>query len=220
MTMAPMKKILFAFVCLAALLLAGAACAPAPGPTPLEVPADAQAGDLNAMEPCEYQPAGRKAKFAAECGTLAVPENWAREGSRLIALPVVRIPAAGDQPAEPVFYLQGGPGQSNLSWVQPDWLFEKRDVVFVGYRGINGTVTLSCPEVNRLLKTHAGKDAFSEQARAEYSAAVKECAAAHQEVHGQPQHAGTLAVFPYRSRYGPPGRPIHVPGQREHADRP
>jgi pimeloyl-ACP methyl ester carboxylesterase len=80
-----------------------------------------------------------------------------------------------------VFYLQGGPGQSNLSWAPPDWLLEKHDMVFVGYRGIDGTVTLSCPEVNRLLKTHVGKDIFSEQARKEYAAAVIQCAATHQE---------------------------------------
>ena len=136
---------------------------------------------LIGLEACEFQPADSKAKYAAECGTLVVPENWDKAGSRLIALPVVRIPASGPNPAEPVFYLQGGPGQSNLSWAPPDWLLENHDVVFVGYRGIDGTVTLSCPEVNHLLKTHVGKDLFSEQARKEYAAAVKRCAATYQE---------------------------------------
>jgi pimeloyl-ACP methyl ester carboxylesterase len=51
----------------------------------------------------------------------------------------------------------------------------------VGYRGIDGTVTLSCAEVSHLMKTHVGKDLFSEQARAEYAAAVKRCAATYQE---------------------------------------
>jgi pimeloyl-ACP methyl ester carboxylesterase len=117
----------------------------------------------------------------AACGTLVVPENWDRAGSRLIALPVVRIPASGSNPAEPVFYLQGGPGQSNLSWPPPDWLLENHDVVFVGYRGIDGTLTLPCPGVTRLLKTHVGKDLFSAQARIEYVAATQQCAAAFQE---------------------------------------
>ena len=47
--------------------------------------------------------------------------------------------------------------------------------------GIDGTVTLDCPEFDRLLKAHAGKDLFSEQARAELVVAVKQCAATYQE---------------------------------------
>jgi pimeloyl-ACP methyl ester carboxylesterase len=50
----------------------------------------------------------------------------------------------------------------------------------VGYRGAEGTVVLSCPEVNRLMKAHIGKDTFSDQARTEGLAAVKQCAATHQ----------------------------------------
>ena len=112
---------------------------------------------------------------------LVVPENWDKAGSRQIVLPVVRIPAKRPNPVEPVFYLQGGPGQSNFSWAPPDWLLENHDVVFMGYRGVDGTVILSCPEVDRLLKTHAGKDLLSEQARKAYVAAVKQCATAHQQ---------------------------------------
>jgi hypothetical protein len=43
---------------------------------PLDVPAGTQAGDLTSMTSCEFQPAGSKTKYAAECGTLVVPENW------------------------------------------------------------------------------------------------------------------------------------------------
>ncbi len=161
-----------------ATLLAGCSAGASPAP---EIPEEAQAGELSGLEACEYQPADSKDKYGAECGTLFVPENREVDGSRLIALPVVRVPASGPNPAEPVFFLQGGPGQSNLSWAPPGWLLEKHDVVFVGYRGIDGTLTLACPEVNRLLKTHVGKDLLSEQARKEYVAAVEQCAATHQE---------------------------------------
>jgi pimeloyl-ACP methyl ester carboxylesterase len=157
-----------------------ASCSPKSAPS-LAVPAQAKAGELSGLKSCDYQPEGSKIKYSAECGTLTVPENWDKPGSRLIALPVVRIPASGPNPAEPVFYLQGGPGQSNLSWVPPAWLLENHAVVFVGYRGIDGTVTLACPGVTHLLKTHLGKDVFSEQARREYAAAVKQCAATYQE---------------------------------------
>jgi pimeloyl-ACP methyl ester carboxylesterase len=168
----------FALTLYGMLLLAG--CKARVVPTPV-VPEKAQAGELIDWAECEFQPADSKTKYAAECGTLIVRENWDKAGSRLIALPVVRIPAQGQRPAEPVFFLQGGPGQSNLSWAPPAWLFEKHDVVFVGYRGIDGTVTLSCPEVTRLWKSYVGKGLFSEQARQKLKIAVKQCAATHQE---------------------------------------
>lgn len=166
------------FVLLATLLLAGCA---AKESLPLSVPEGVRGGGMTPMVACEYQAADGKTKYAAECGTLVVPENRDRAGSRLIALPVVRIPATGSTPGEPVFYLQGGPGQSNFSWPPPGWLLEDHDVVFVGYRGVDGSVTLSCPEVNGLLKAHAGKDIFSEQARSEYAAGARTCAARLQE---------------------------------------
>src|SRR6185503_7075962 len=141
----------------------------------------AQAGDLTGLKDCEFQPKGSKTKYAAECGTLTVPENWDNADARLIALPVVRIPASGQDPAEPVFFLQGGPGASNLSWEAPNWILENHDVVMVGYRGADGTVVLSCPEVNRVLEAHIGKNLISEQARADVGVAVKRCAAALEE---------------------------------------
>ncbi len=170
--------ILITLLLFAALLLTS--CSPKDAPS-LAVPEGAQAGELTELQACEFQPAGSKTKYAAECATLVVPENWDKAGSRLIALPVVRIPSSGSNPAEPISYLQGGPGQSNFSWAPPDWLLENHAVVFVGYRGIDGTVTLSCPEVDRLFKTHVSKDIFSEQARAEYVVVTKQCAATYQE---------------------------------------
>ena len=79
---------------------------------PIAVPAGAQAEDLVGLEPCTYE--ANKKKYDAECGTLVVPENRGNPASRLIALPVIRVRALSDSPAEPIFYLSGGPGQSNL----------------------------------------------------------------------------------------------------------
>ena len=172
------NHLLIALAVFTALLFASCSSEAAPG---LAVPEGAQAGELTTMEECEFQPVGSKIKFDAECGTLVVPENWDKAGSRLIALPMVRIPSSGENPAEAVFYLQGGPGSPNLSWAPPGWLLENHDVVMVGYRGVEGTVLLSCPEVGRLLKTHLGEDLYSEQARTEYVAATKQCAIDHQE---------------------------------------
>ena len=85
------NQLLIALVLFAALLLTGCGSKYAPV---LAVPEGAQAGELTGLKECEYPPAGSKAKYAAECGTLVVPENWEVADSRLIALPVVRIPAS------------------------------------------------------------------------------------------------------------------------------
>ena len=73
-----------------------------------------------------------------------------------------------------MFFLNGGPGSPNIVWAPPDWILKKHDVVLVGYRGVEGSVKLDCPEVNRIVQAHQGKDAFSE----EYAEmpAVKQCA--------------------------------------------
>jgi len=147
---------------------------------PLIVPEGAQAGNLTGLKDCEFQSKGRKVTYAAECGTLVVPENWDKPDSRLIALPVTRVPARGANHAEPVFILLGGPGLSNFSWSPPDWLYENYDVVIVGYRGVDGSVSLSCPGVRSKAHDHLGKDFYSDQALAEYAEAARQCAADHQ----------------------------------------
>ena len=67
-----------------------------PDTDPVSVPAGAQAGDL-ILRDCEY--ATENGSYAAECGTLVVPENRADPDSRLIALPVTRIKARSNDPA-------------------------------------------------------------------------------------------------------------------------
>ena len=170
---------LIAFLLFIALLLN--ACSTKESADSVIVPDGAKAGELTGLKDCEFQPTGSKTKFAAECGTLVVPENWDKADSHLIALPVVRIPASGANPAEPVFALAGGPGEPNIAGAPPDWFLKNHDVVSVGYRGVDGIVRLDCPEVNRLINAHQGKDLFSEQARAEEVAAVKQCAETYQK---------------------------------------
>jgi pimeloyl-ACP methyl ester carboxylesterase len=171
------NHLLIAILLFAALLLAACGIRAAAAPA---VPPDAQSGDLTSVEQCEYQAPGSKTKYAAECGTLVVPENRDKPGSRLIALPVVRIPASGPNPEQPVFWLIGGPGGANVTWDPPAWILAKHDVVMVGYRGVEGSVVLSCPEITSRQKIHLGKDFWSEQANAEYAAGAKQCAARFQ----------------------------------------
>ncbi|MCP4417966.1 MAG: hypothetical protein GY805_15195, partial [Chloroflexi bacterium] len=86
------------------------------------------------MEPCTYE--RNDVEYAADCGTLVVPENRSDPNSRLIALSVIRVLANGRSPSEPIFWFQGGPGQSNLRFSHGEdltALLENHDFVMVGY---------------------------------------------------------------------------------------
>jgi pimeloyl-ACP methyl ester carboxylesterase len=137
----------------------------------VSVPAGAKAGDL-ILEPCDY--ATEDGRYAADCGTLVVPENRADPRSRLIALPVTRIRARSGNPAEPIFRLQGGPGITNMKFSQASRFSERRDVVLVGYRGMNGSSVLDCPEVESALKRST--DFQGERSFRERSDAFRACA--------------------------------------------
>src|SRR5206468_1687516 len=89
--------------------------------------------------------------YAADCGTLAVPENRHDPRSRLIALPVTRIRSRSSHPGDPVFRLQGGPGISNTDFSVASRFADHHDVVLVGYRGVDGSSVLNCPEVTSAL---------------------------------------------------------------------
>jgi pimeloyl-ACP methyl ester carboxylesterase len=142
-----------------------------PDDDPVSVPAGAKAGDL-ILERCEY--GTEKGGYAADCGTLVVPENRADPKSRLIALPVTRIRARSGNPAEPIFRLQGGPGITNMEFSQASRFADNRDVVFVGYRGKDGSAGLDCPEVESAL--NRSTDFLGEKSFRERSDAFRACA--------------------------------------------
>ena len=142
---------------------------------PITVPASTQAGDLVGMQPCTYK-AGN-VEYAAECGTLVVPENRGDPGSRLIALPIIRIYSTGNNPTEPIFRLAGGPGISNVvGFSVVSWFIENHDVVLVGYRGLDGSIRLDCPEVVQVISGGVEDDMLSDAALDESSAAYTRCA--------------------------------------------
>ncbi len=140
---------------------------------PLTVPAGAQAGDLVDMQSCIYE--DDDVEYTADCGTLVAPENRQDPGSRLIAIPVMRVHATGNSPAEPIFRFAGGPGNSNMMFSLAPWFIENHDVVMVGYRGIDGSVALDCPEVSKVFRASRG-DMLSESALDEMSATFIACA--------------------------------------------
>ena len=117
------------------------------------LPSGAVSGDLR-LEPCSYT--AREVEYKAECGWLVVPENRSEPSSRLIQLPVTRIHATGGEPLEPIYYLAGGPGQTNMRFSRVAGLIERHDFVLIGYRGVDGPVRLDCPEFAELLADPPG----------------------------------------------------------------
>src|SRR5437763_16014029 len=119
------------------------------GTDPVSVPSGAHAGQLK-LHSCHY--ATESGSYAADCGTLVVPESRHKAHSRLIALPVTRIRARSAHPGAPIFRLEGGPGLTNMDFAKASRFADDHDVVLVGYRGVDGSVRLDCPEVESALK--------------------------------------------------------------------
>ena len=141
------------------------------GDDAVSVPSDAKAGDL-ILHDCDY--ATEDGGYAADCGTLVVPENRHKADSRLIALPVTRIRARSADPAEPIFRLQGGPGITNMTFPMASRYVGEHDVVLVGYRGVDGSSRLDCPEV--VSAREQARGFATEKAMRADAAAYKECA--------------------------------------------
>ena len=148
----------------------------ATGNDSVSVPSGAQAGKLT-LHDCDY--ATENGSYEADCGTLVVRENRHKADSRLIALPVTRIHARSADSGVPIFRLQGGPGLTNMDFPAASRFAEERDVVLVGYRGVDGSSKLDCPEVTSA-REHA-REFLSEQSLRADAAAFKACAHRLQE---------------------------------------
>jgi pimeloyl-ACP methyl ester carboxylesterase len=97
------------------------------------------------LHPCTLPDAGGK----AFCGTYEVFENREARSGRKIALKIVVLPAKGrDRAPDPVFLLEGGPGEGAATDAGELTLAPvrvRRDIVFVDVRGTGGSNPLSCP---------------------------------------------------------------------------
>ena len=149
-TLGPARIVALALVAVAIGALAYLRFAPDAGR--VSVPAGAHAGQLT-LSSCTYDT--ENGGYPADCGTLVVPENRADPHSRLIALPVTRIRARSAHPGVPIFRLEGGPGITNMKFAKASRLAADHDVVLVGYRGVDGSSRLDCPEVTSALKHSA-----------------------------------------------------------------
>src|SRR5512142_1055088 len=127
-------------------------------PSARTIPAGAKAGDLM-LSSCRVRT--DSGPVVADCGTMVVGENPGAAASRLIALPIVRIRATTAKSVEPIFWLEGGPGMSNMKFNPPSALLANHDFVMVGYRGVDGSTTLDCPEYANALRINAPLSAAS-----------------------------------------------------------
>jgi DNA-binding CsgD family transcriptional regulator len=163
-----LKRATVTLVIIAVLLTLLPACSARDAP--ITVPVEGQAEDLVGLEPCTYE--ANEVEYDAHCGTLVVPENRADPNSRLITLPVIRVRATGDDPAEPIF--AGGPGTPNLHFGHLEDVVGNHDFVLVGYRGVDGSVVLDCPEISDAIRNARGL--LSDSTLERYTAAGASCA--------------------------------------------
>jgi len=144
------KPLFLSLLIFPALLVSGLGCGGNKPSYPVP-PADAAAESVvSEVRPLEIH----SEKYDAVYGTITVPENRSTSTPRLISIPFLRIHSHSTRPSEPVFGFAGGPGASNMSW---DWgkawaLLPEHDFVLVGYRGVDGSTVLDCPEVAEAMK--------------------------------------------------------------------
>ena len=166
----------------------------------VSVPSGAHAGQL-ALQHCSY------ANEPADCGTLVVPENRHDPHSRLIALPITRLRAHASKPDAPIFRLQGGPGLTNMDFPDAKRFTARHDLVLVGYRGVDGSSRLDCPEVVSSLD-HSS-DVLSKTSLESEASAFGACAKRLQDKgvdlagYSLPERVEDLELARHRLGYGP-----------------
>ncbi len=92
-------------------------------------------------------------------GELMVPEDRSKADSRILTIPVQIIKSASANAAEPIFWLDGGPGASNIlslskiSSASPTKLLANHDFVCIGYRGVDGSTVLKSKKINKAFRS-------------------------------------------------------------------
>jgi pimeloyl-ACP methyl ester carboxylesterase len=91
-------------------------------------------------------------KFVTYKGFVDVPENNDSITLKTIQLPIYVVKSSSMQPAEPIFVLDGGPGQSNISTTHNTALLVNHDYVRVGYRGVDGSIKLNSKKIAQAME--------------------------------------------------------------------
>jgi pimeloyl-ACP methyl ester carboxylesterase len=97
-------------------------------------------------------------QYVLEKGEIEVPEDRTKANSRTLRLPIQIIRSSNPKGYEPIFWLDGGPGASNIlstdkiAATSPSKLLANHDFVCVGYRGVDGSTVLTSKKINKALK--------------------------------------------------------------------
>lgn len=83
---------------------------------------------------------------------IEVPENRNNDSSRILKIPIFVIRSPKKQASEPVFFMEGGPGASNISDTKNIALLENHDFVSIGYRGADGSTILKSKKISKASK--------------------------------------------------------------------
>lgn len=91
-------------------------------------------------------------------GFIRVPEDDQNPKSKHLLIPFFVVKSPDKHPEAPIFWLDGGPGGSNILSAEkiaqsnPETILAHHDFVCVGYRGVDGSVSLKSSAVNKALK--------------------------------------------------------------------
>ncbi len=119
-----------------------------PAPEPAAPPA---IGDIRTI-PCPMNlPEGEVDGETVFCGQVIVPENWEQPGENMLNITFAILKASSGAPfAEPIMYLEGGPGGTALEDIESlsghfAKLRETRDFIYYDQRGTAYSSNLECP---------------------------------------------------------------------------
>jgi pimeloyl-ACP methyl ester carboxylesterase len=84
--------------------------------------------------------------------TIPVKLNRSDSSSAFISLPVHIIKSPSKSPAEPIVWMAGGPGQSNLKDLPSKEFLTDHDFILIGYRGVDGPIKLTSKNLRKSMK--------------------------------------------------------------------
>lgn len=127
--------------------------------------------------PCAFEgmPAGFEQKENVQCGWISVPLRQDAPGGKTIRLWTARIRTLGPARADPVVYINGGPGVATVNSILPGlhesktlaMLRQKRDIILFDQRGSGKSEESLCPALAKKLNAleQLGLDPIVEEER-------------------------------------------------------
>ncbi|MFI8962728.1 alpha/beta fold hydrolase [Streptomyces sp. NPDC053493] len=165
----------------AALVAAGLAFLGALGPAPSSAAAPTLA-EPHPSPPGRFVPGPcpkTPEPIPGRCGVLEVPESRSHHGGRTVKLTVAVIPAESTTPAEPVVFMEGGPGGDAigaLPFLIASGLNRDRDLIVMTQRGgLHSQPNLACPEIDRFNAAAVGLPYDAPSTGRRLVRAAKEC---------------------------------------------